>query len=132
MEKAGKDVSVRTAVMDGQVIDMNRVQQLKDLPTKEQLYTKIAVGVKAVPTKIARGVKAVPTKVRFSRLEQIICLATWCVPAARAACAISSVRHLLDICLQLARSIQLVSELDEDKNKLVADVVGMGPGKTEA
>lgn len=32
---------------------------------------------------------------------------------------------------KVARSIALVAELDEDKTKLVADVVGMGPGKTE-
>lgn len=67
MEKAGKDMSVRTAVMDGQVLDYQRVERLKDMPTKKELYAKIAIGVKAVPTKIALGVKAVPTKVRLRR-----------------------------------------------------------------
>ena len=31
---------------------------------------------------------------------------------------------------KLARSISLVAELDDDKTKLVADMVGKGPGKS--
>ena len=62
VEKENKSCEVKVGVLDGQVLDMAGVERLKDLPTKEELYTKIAVGVKAVPTKIALGVKAVPTK----------------------------------------------------------------------
>jgi len=58
----GPDVSIRVGVMDGAVLSEKDTIRLKDLPTKEDLYTKIAVGVKAVPTKVARGVKEVPTK----------------------------------------------------------------------
>jgi len=65
-EKEGKNVDVKVGVLDGQVLDMAGVEALKNLPTKEELYTKIAVGVKAVPTKVALGIKAVPTKLARS------------------------------------------------------------------
>jgi len=38
------------------------VEAVTKLPTKKELITKIAQGIKAVPTKIGRGINAVPNK----------------------------------------------------------------------
>lgn len=39
------------------------LETIVSLPSKLELITKVAQGIKAVPTKVARGVKAVPSKV---------------------------------------------------------------------
>ena len=38
------------------------IDTVTSLPTKLELITKIAQGIKAVPTKVGLGVKAVPNK----------------------------------------------------------------------
>ena len=50
------------AVMEGQYYKAASVEAVANLPTKKELITKIALGIKAVPTKVAKGVKAVPNK----------------------------------------------------------------------
>ena len=52
----------KMAVMDGQSYTGKGVDQITSLPTKLELITQIAIGIKAVPTKIGKGVNAVPTK----------------------------------------------------------------------
>ena len=52
----------RTAIMEGVRYDGKGIDAVTSLPTKKELITKIAQGIKAVPTKVARGVKAVPNK----------------------------------------------------------------------
>ncbi len=44
-------------------MDSKAVSNLKTLPSKTELYTKIALGIKSVPLRVAKGVKAVPKKV---------------------------------------------------------------------
>eukprot|EP01025_Chloroclados_australasicus_P038178 TRINITY_DN3912_c1_g2_i4.p2 TRINITY_DN3912_c1_g2~~TRINITY_DN3912_c1_g2_i4.p2 ORF type:complete len:289 (-),score=36.55 TRINITY_DN3912_c1_g2_i4:83-949(-) len=56
---------VRTIVLDGQVIDPARFKTLEEMPTKQELLTKIALGVKANPTKIALALKAMPRKIAY-------------------------------------------------------------------
>jgi large subunit ribosomal protein L10 len=51
------------AAMDGELFKAARLEAVVNLPTKKELITKIAQGIKAVPTKVALGVKAVPSKV---------------------------------------------------------------------
>jgi large subunit ribosomal protein L10 len=58
-------------VMEGKAYDVNGVNAIGDLPTKDELYAKIAGSIKAVPTKIARVIKA-PN----SKLARAIKLAT--------------------------------------------------------
>ena len=50
------------AAMEGLVYTKAQVESVVNLPTKLELITKIAIGLKAIPTKLGRGVKAVPDK----------------------------------------------------------------------
>ena len=52
----------KSAVMENMFYPAKSVEAVANLPTKKELITKIALGIKAVPTKIAKGVKAVPNK----------------------------------------------------------------------
>ena len=49
-------------VVDGQVIDASGVEQIANMPSKQELIARIAGGIKAVPTKVARVVKAPGSK----------------------------------------------------------------------
>eukprot|EP00892_Ulva_mutabilis_P002743 jgi/Ulvmu1/1246/UM109_0044.1 len=57
--------SIKCIVMDGQAIDATKWKTLEKIPTKQELLTKIAVGIKANPRKIAVGIKALPTKLAY-------------------------------------------------------------------
>jgi large subunit ribosomal protein L10 len=48
--------------MDGELFVNDRLDAVVNLPTRKELITKIAQGIKAVPTKVGRSVKAVPSK----------------------------------------------------------------------
>ena len=48
--------------MENIVVTGKELEQVVGLPTKLELITKVAQGIKAVPTKVAKGVKAVPSK----------------------------------------------------------------------
>ena len=52
--------------MDGQFIAANKIEPLENLPTKIDLITKIAVGIKQVPTKLARGTKGNANKLGYA------------------------------------------------------------------
>lgn len=64
--KAGKEVAFTGACMDGQFIAPNAMAPLEDLPTKLDLITRIAVGVKQVPTKLARATKGNASKLGYA------------------------------------------------------------------
>jgi large subunit ribosomal protein L10 len=49
-------------VTEGTLYDANGVDSIGDLPSKDELYAKIAGSIKAVPTKVARVIKAPSTK----------------------------------------------------------------------
>ena len=72
-QKDTKKTELRGGVLEGKALTKEQVEALGDLPTKEELYakiagsinalaTKIAVGVKEIPTGLARGIKAVSEK----------------------------------------------------------------------
>ena len=72
-QKETKKTELRGGVMEGKALSKEQVEALADLPTKDELYakiagsinalaTKIAVGVKEVPSGLARGIKAVSEK----------------------------------------------------------------------
>jgi large subunit ribosomal protein L10 len=63
--------SVLGGVIEGTAYDSAGVEAIGDLPTKDELYAKIAGSIKAVPTKVARVIKA-PN----SKLARAIKLAT--------------------------------------------------------
>ena len=52
----------KSGVLEGNVYTGATLSAIVDLPSKKELITKIAQGIKAVPTKVAKGVKAVPNK----------------------------------------------------------------------
>lgn len=58
-------LKVSGAVMDSKALSEIEVMSLKNMPTKLELITKVAVLVKKVPTKVALAIKAVPRKVAF-------------------------------------------------------------------
>ena len=72
-QKDTKKTDLRGGVMEGRALTKEQVEALGDLPTKDELYakiagsinalaTKLAVGVKEIPTSLARGIKAVSEK----------------------------------------------------------------------
>lgn len=50
------------AVMENVLYTTKSIESVVNLPTKKELITKIAMGIKAVPTKLGKGIKAVPNK----------------------------------------------------------------------
>ncbi|CAG9466877.1 unnamed protein product [Pedinophyceae sp. YPF-701] len=64
LQKEKKEVlSPNVIVFGGDVCSPDDLKRLEKVPSREEIYTKIALLVKAMPTKVARLVKAVPTKV---------------------------------------------------------------------
>merc|ERR1712021_316215 len=72
-KEAGKKEthSIQGGVVEGVGYDAAGVEAIGKLPSKQELYAKIAGGIKAVPTKVARVIKA-PN----SKLARAIKLAT--------------------------------------------------------
>lgn len=52
----------RYGAMEGELFDSKALEAVCNLPSKKELITKIAQGIKSVPTKVGRSIKAVPTK----------------------------------------------------------------------
>jgi hypothetical protein len=48
--------------MENVLYQTKAIEAVVNLPTKKELITKIAMGIKAVPTKLGKGIKAVPNK----------------------------------------------------------------------
>lgn len=62
VKRTEPEFSPREGAMEGQLYSGKSLDAVVNLPTKLELITKIAQGIKAVPTKVARGVKEVPSK----------------------------------------------------------------------
>lgn len=60
--KKNKREDILGGAMDAVLYDSDQMKAIAALPSKKELYEKIAVLLKAVPTKVGRSVKAVPTK----------------------------------------------------------------------
>jgi len=59
-QKDSKKTELCGGVLDGEVLSVDNVKALADLPTKDELYARIAGAIKAVPTKVAKGINEVP------------------------------------------------------------------------
>ncbi|NJN62230.1 MAG: 50S ribosomal protein L10 [Coleofasciculaceae cyanobacterium RL_1_1] len=59
-QKESKKTELRGGVLDGEALSVDHVKALADLPTKDELYARIAGAIKAVPTKLAKSVNEVP------------------------------------------------------------------------
>lgn len=62
-QKDTKKTELRGAVLEGKLLSQKDAEALADLPTKDELYAKIAVGINAVATKLALGIKEVPASI---------------------------------------------------------------------
>lgn len=61
----GIEVEFTGAVLDGKFIEPAGVGALEKLPTRKDLITMIACGIKQVPTKLARATKGVPSNIAY-------------------------------------------------------------------
>lgn len=57
------EYDAKVLVTEGQVYTGARLEYVVSLPSKLELITKVAVGIKATPLRLARAIKAVPNKV---------------------------------------------------------------------
>ena len=62
-EQIGWDQPFRGGVFDNKLVDGPGVIAISKLPTKQELYQRIAVAINLIPTKVGRSIKLVPTKV---------------------------------------------------------------------
>lgn len=62
IKRTDPEFQAKVAVMEKNVYTGKLIESVTNLPTKKELITKIAQGIKAVPTKVAKGIKAVPNK----------------------------------------------------------------------
>jgi|TARA_B110000977_G_scaffold69199_2_gene93990 large subunit ribosomal protein L10 len=62
---AGIECEFTGAVLDGKFVDVKGIGALEKLPTKKDLITMVAVGIKQVPTKLARATKGVPSNIAY-------------------------------------------------------------------
>ena len=62
-QKDTKKTQLRGGVLEGKVLTGAEAEALADLPSKEELYAKIAGALNALATKVAVGVKEVPSSI---------------------------------------------------------------------
>jgi large subunit ribosomal protein L10 len=62
MKRVDPEFDLKSAAMENNVYVGKAIEAVVNLPTKADVITKIALGIKAIPTKVALGVKAVPSK----------------------------------------------------------------------
>lgn len=57
------EFDAKVLVTEGQSFIGKQLEYVVSLPTKLELITKVAIGIKATPTRLARAIKAIPDKV---------------------------------------------------------------------
>jgi large subunit ribosomal protein L10 len=57
------EYEARVLATEGQAYVGKQLEYVVSLPSKLELITKVAIGIKATPTRLARAIKAVPNKV---------------------------------------------------------------------
>lgn len=62
VDRKDKEFDANCAVMDGVIYQGPAVEDACNLPTKEELITKIAIGIKAPTVKLGMSIRAVPNK----------------------------------------------------------------------
>ena len=62
VNRKDKEFNPRFGAMEGNLYEGQALTDIAGLPSKKELITKIAQGIKAVPTKVGRGINAVPNK----------------------------------------------------------------------
>ncbi|MEM8612235.1 MAG: 50S ribosomal protein L10 [Cyanobacteria bacterium P01_H01_bin.105] len=62
-QKDTKKTELRGGVLEGKALTQTEAEALADLPSKEELYARIAGALNALATKVAVGIKEVPSSV---------------------------------------------------------------------
>lgn len=62
-QKETKKTELRGGVLEGKLLGQQEAEALADLPTKDELYAKIAIAINALATKVAVGIKEVPASI---------------------------------------------------------------------
>lgn len=62
-QKDTKKTQLRGGVLEGKALTSAEAEALADLPSKEELYARIAGAINALATKVAVGVKEVPSSI---------------------------------------------------------------------
>lgn len=62
VKRVDPEFDLKSAAMEHNIYVGKSIEAVVNLPTKADVITKIALGIKAIPTKVALGVKAVPNK----------------------------------------------------------------------
>ena len=62
-QKDTKKTQLRGGVLEGKALTKDQAEALADLPSKEELYARIAGALNALATKVAVGVKEVPSSI---------------------------------------------------------------------
>merc|ERR1711907_921316 len=62
VNRKDKEFNPRFGAMEGNCYEGQALTDIAGLPSKKELITKIAQGIKAVPTKVGKGINAVPNK----------------------------------------------------------------------
>mmetsp|Transcript_53738 Transcript_53738/g.131706 ORF Transcript_53738/g.131706 Transcript_53738/m.131706 type:complete len:218 (-) Transcript_53738:46-699(-) len=58
-----RDHGIKGGVVEGQLYDTTGIEAIAKLPSKQELYQKIAVLLNVLPAKVGRAINAVPSKV---------------------------------------------------------------------
>jgi len=64
--KDSKKTELRGGAVVGAVLTYDQIKAVIELPSREQLFAKVAGALQALPTKVAVGIKQVPTKVAIA------------------------------------------------------------------
>jgi len=68
-QKDSKKTELRGGAVVGAVLDLEQIKQVVELPSREQMFAKVAGALQLLPTKVAVGIKQVPTKVALAVSE---------------------------------------------------------------
>lgn len=63
IKRTEPEFDAKVLVTEGQTFTGKQLEYVVSLPTKLELITKVAIGIKATPTRLARAIKEVPNKV---------------------------------------------------------------------
>lgn len=65
-QKDSKKTELRGGAVEGAALTLEQIKKVIELPSREQLFARVAGAIQALPTKIAVGIKQVPTKVAIA------------------------------------------------------------------
>ena len=64
--KENKKLEIKIGVMDGRVIDLDKINALSSLPSREVLLSQVLSAMNGVPTGLVRTLNAIPAKLLYA------------------------------------------------------------------